>query len=37
MLKDAYPYFIFDRQAEEAMSFYAEVLQATVLDLTRYK
>lgn len=37
MLKDAYPYFIFDRQAEEAMNFYAEVLQATVLDLTRYK
>lgn len=37
MLKDAYPYLVFDRQAEEAMGFYAEVLQAAVLDVMRYK
>lgn len=37
MLKDSYPYFIFDGNADEAIRFYADVFEAKVLDSTKFK
>lgn len=37
MLKDSYPYFIFDGNADEAIHFYADVFEAKVLDSTKFK
>lgn len=37
MLLDAYPYLIFDGEAQEAFDFYAEVLNAENLGLTKFK
>ena len=37
MLKDSYPYFIFDGNAAEAIEFYSSILNAKVLDITRFK
>ncbi|MBM6615142.1 VOC family protein [Desemzia sp. RIT804] len=37
MLKDSYPYFIFDGNADEAIRFYAEILEAQVLDTSKFK
>lgn len=37
MLQDSYPYFIFDGNAEEAVHFYADVFQAKVIDISKFK
>lgn len=37
MLLDSYPYLIFDGEAEEAFHFYAEVLDAEDIGVTKFK
>lgn len=37
MLKDAYPYFVLDGRAEEAIRFYADIFEAKVLDIAKFK
>lgn len=37
MLRNIHPYFVFDGNASEAIDFYSKVLNAKVLDITRFK
>lgn len=37
MLIDSYPYLLFNGNAEEALSFYAKVFKAEILDISKFK
>jgi PhnB protein len=37
MLKNSYPYFVFDGNAAEAIEFYSDILDAKVLDITFFR
>lgn len=37
MLRESYPYFIFNGNAAEAIEFYADILNAKILDITYFK
>ncbi|MGP6140140.1 MULTISPECIES: VOC family protein [unclassified Jeotgalibaca] len=36
MLIDSYPYLVFEGRAEEAINYYADILSADILDLTKF-